>query len=84
MAYLAARELVYRRPIALLAAAFVALNPYLVWYSQEARSYALMVLFATVAFSSSRGLSTARIHTRSRCGLGFPLWLSRRTTSLFS
>ncbi len=29
-----------------MAAALVALNPYLIWYSQEARSYALFVLFA--------------------------------------
>jgi mannosyltransferase len=50
LAYLAACELVSRRRIAILAAAFVALNPYLVWYSQEARSYALMVLFVTLAF----------------------------------
>ena len=43
VAYLAARELASRRA-GLLAAAFVAVNPYLVWYSQEARSYALYVL----------------------------------------
>ncbi|MFL5891291.1 MAG: glycosyltransferase family 39 protein [Solirubrobacterales bacterium] len=49
LAYLAAAELSRRRVVALLAAAFVALNPYLVWYSQEARSYALMVLFASAA-----------------------------------
>lgn len=49
LAYLAAAELSRRRLVAVLAAAFVALNPYLVWYSQEARSYALMVLFATAA-----------------------------------
>jgi 4-amino-4-deoxy-L-arabinose transferase-like glycosyltransferase len=49
LAYLAAAALTRRRGVALLAAAFVALNPYLVWYSQEARSYALMVLFATAA-----------------------------------
>jgi mannosyltransferase len=49
VAYLAARELVSRRLIALMAAAFVALNPYLIWYSLEARSYALMVLFTAVA-----------------------------------
>lgn len=50
LAYLAAKELINRRSVALLAAALVALNPYLVWYSQEARSYVLMVLFATAAF----------------------------------
>ena len=43
-AYLAARELASRRA-GLIAAALVALNPYLVWYSQQARSYALLVLF---------------------------------------
>jgi mannosyltransferase len=41
-AYLAARELVSARA-GLIAAALVAFNPYLVWYSQEARSYALLV-----------------------------------------
>ena len=43
-AYLAARELASRRA-GLIAAALVAFNPYLVWYSQEARSYALFVFF---------------------------------------
>jgi mannosyltransferase len=43
-AYLAARELASRRA-GLIAAALVAFNPYLVWYSQEARSYALLVFF---------------------------------------
>src|SRR6266540_2717307 len=38
LAYLAAKELINRRTVGLLAAALVALNPYLVWYSQEARS----------------------------------------------
>jgi mannosyltransferase len=47
-AYLAARELASRRA-GLIAAAFVALNPYLIWYSQEARSYALYVLFSAWA-----------------------------------
>ena len=43
-AYLAARQFASRRA-GVIAAAFVAFNPYLVWYSQEARSYALLVLF---------------------------------------
>lgn len=54
-AYLAGRELLARAPsasrIGLLAAGFVALNPYLVWYSQEARAYALMALCATLALA---------------------------------
>src|SRR3954469_12915120 len=41
-AYLTARRLA--SPVAgAIAAGLVALNPYLVWYSQEARSYALFV-----------------------------------------
>ncbi len=43
-AFLAAREVSSARA-GLVAAVLVALNPYLVWYSQEARSYALFVLF---------------------------------------
>jgi len=42
-------ELTRRRTTAIAAAAFVAVNPLLVWYSQEARAYALFVLFAAVA-----------------------------------
>jgi mannosyltransferase len=41
--FAAARTLAGRRP-ALLAAALVSVNPFLIWYSQEARSYALLVL----------------------------------------
>jgi hypothetical protein len=47
-AYALARELVSERA-ALIAAALVAVNPLLVWYSQEARAYALLVLLATLA-----------------------------------
>jgi mannosyltransferase len=43
LAFVLGRELVGRRT-GLVAAALVAFNPLLVWYSQEARSYALMVL----------------------------------------
>ncbi|GAC1323492.1 MAG: hypothetical protein NVSMB25_19840 [Thermoleophilaceae bacterium] len=48
VAFLAARELFNRRA-ALLAAALVAVNPYFVWYSQEARAYALLVLLAAAS-----------------------------------
>jgi hypothetical protein len=40
--YLCARELVSRRA-AVIAAAFAAVNPFLVWYSQEARAYMLLI-----------------------------------------
>ena len=45
----AGRALLERRA-ALIAAAIFAVNPLLVWYGQEARSYALVVLLATVGF----------------------------------
>ena len=35
---------------ALIAALLVALNPLMVWYSQEARTYALLVLFSALSF----------------------------------
>jgi mannosyltransferase len=44
IAYLCGRELVSRRA-GLLAAAFVAVSPFMVWYSQEAREYMLVAAF---------------------------------------
>jgi 4-amino-4-deoxy-L-arabinose transferase-like glycosyltransferase len=49
VAYLAGRELVGRRT-GLAVAAIVAVEPLLVWYSQDARAYALLVLLSTAAF----------------------------------
>ncbi len=46
LVFLAGRELVSRRA-GLVAAALAAVHPWLVWYSQEARAYALLLLFAT-------------------------------------
>jgi 4-amino-4-deoxy-L-arabinose transferase-like glycosyltransferase len=46
VSYRLAAELFGRR-VALLSVALVALNPFLVWYSQEARMYALAVLLGT-------------------------------------
>jgi mannosyltransferase len=46
--YLIGRQLASRRA-GLVLAALVALNPMLIWYSQEARSYALLVFFGAVA-----------------------------------
>jgi len=43
------RELTGRRTTAIAAAAFVAVNPLLVWYSQEARAYGLFVLLSALA-----------------------------------
>jgi mannosyltransferase len=49
VAYLIGRELIGRRA-GLATAAIVAVNPMLVWYSQDARAYALLVLLSATAF----------------------------------
>jgi mannosyltransferase len=48
VAYWIGRELADAR-VATISAALVASNPFLVWYSQEARSYSLLALLAAVA-----------------------------------
>ncbi len=60
--YAAARELISRRA-GLIAAALTACNPFLIWYSQEARSYALLVLLTAVALLA---FAHARNHPRPR------------------
>jgi 4-amino-4-deoxy-L-arabinose transferase-like glycosyltransferase len=60
VAYLVGRELASRRT-GLVLAAFVAVNPMLIWYSQEARSYALLVFFCAVSlYFFLRALEEAR------------------------
>jgi mannosyltransferase len=49
VAWAIGRELTGRRATAIATAAFVTVNPLFVWYSQEARAYALFVLLAAVA-----------------------------------
>ena len=49
IAYLCGRELVSRRA-GMLAAAFVALSPFMIWYSQEAREYMLLAAFCGASF----------------------------------
>jgi mannosyltransferase len=49
IAYLSARGLVSRWA-GVVAAAFVAVNPFLIWYSQEARSYMLLAALTAAAF----------------------------------
>ena len=49
VAYAAAAQLSSRRT-ALVIAALAAVSPLLIWYSQEARSYSLLVLFAGLSF----------------------------------
>lgn len=60
VAYLAGTELHSRRA-GLITAAIVALNPMLIWYSQEARSYALLVLLCAASlWLLLRALRTCR------------------------
>src|SRR5689334_15330773 len=49
IAYLCGRQLV-SRSAGLVAAALVTLSPFMIWYSQEARSYMLLVAFAAASF----------------------------------
>ena len=48
VAYFVGRELAGRR-VGLFAAALVAVNPMLIWYSQEARAYALLVFLCALS-----------------------------------
>jgi mannosyltransferase len=62
IAYLVGRELIGRRA-GLALAAIVAVEPMLVWYSQDARAYALLVLLSSAAllfFLRSRRTRAAR------------------------
>lgn len=59
LAYLAARQLVSRRA-GVLAAAFAALSPFMIWYSQEAREYMLVT-----ALSAASLVFFARVWTGS-------------------
>jgi mannosyltransferase len=49
VAFLAAREAVASERAGLIAAAIAAVNPMLIWYSQEARSYALLAFLGAVS-----------------------------------
>jgi mannosyltransferase len=59
--YLCARELISRRA-GVLAAAFAALNPFLIWYSQEARAYMVLTTLCAASllwFTRARRQPTA-------------------------
>lgn len=64
--YLCGRELVSRRA-GLVAAAFAAVNPLLIWYSQEAREYMLLLVLCAASL-----LFFARAWNRR--GVGRDLW----------
>ncbi len=57
LVYAAALKLLPSRRAAIIAAALAAFNPFLIWYSQEARAYAMLVMFSAatlVAFAYVR------------------------------
>jgi 4-amino-4-deoxy-L-arabinose transferase-like glycosyltransferase len=61
VAFALGRELAGSRTAGLIAAALTATSPFLVWYSQEARPYALLALLTAVAtLQFVRGLEEAR------------------------
>jgi mannosyltransferase len=63
VSYPLAAKLISRRA-GLIAAALTACNPYLIWYSQEARSYELLVLLSglvLLAFAYARETPTSRL-----------------------
>jgi mannosyltransferase len=65
LAYVAGKELV-SRPAGALTAALAAVSPFLIWYSQEARAYALFVLLAAGSFALF--LRAWSSPSRKRCG----------------
>jgi mannosyltransferase len=75
--YLIGRQLASRRA-GLVLAGLIAVNPMLIWYSQEARSYALLVFFCAVAlFFFVRALST-------RAGRDLAFWALASALALCS
>ncbi|MFI5027473.1 MAG: glycosyltransferase family 39 protein [Solirubrobacterales bacterium] len=77
IAYCIGAELSNRRT-GLIAAALVAVNPMLIWYSQEARSYALLVFFCAASL-----LFFARA-LRTRRGTDLALWALASALALCS
>ena len=71
----AAAKLVSRR-VGVITAALVACNPLLVWYSQEARAYSLLVLLTCVAL-----LGFAHVRTRP-AGWWLVIWAVAATLAL--
>jgi uncharacterized membrane protein len=76
VAYASARELSRRRTVAVFAALLVAVNPMLVWYSQEARPYSLLAFLGALSM-----LAFARAWKRGR-PVDFVLWTLASTAAV--
>jgi mannosyltransferase len=83
VAYLLGAELRGRR-VGIAAAALVAVNPMLIWYSQEARSYALLSLLTALAtFYFVRALDRGRRGDLTGWGLASALAIATHYFALF-
>ena len=76
VAFALARELISERA-GLIAAALTAVNPLLIWYSQEARAYALLVLLSALA--TLYGVRAARERESARA---LVLWAATSALAL--
>jgi mannosyltransferase len=87
LVYRLAADLFGDRRVAALAAALTAFNPFLVWYSQEARMYAQAVLLSTLGtwFLLQASIRSLRRHRRDvidaindapTATIGAPYWLA--------
>ncbi|HSS05104.1 MAG TPA: glycosyltransferase family 39 protein [Solirubrobacterales bacterium] len=83
VAYLLGAELRGRRA-GIVAAALVAVNPMLLWYSQEARGYALLAFFTAVAaLYFVRALDAGRRHDFNAWGIASALALATHYFAIF-
>jgi hypothetical protein len=84
VAFYAARELTSRRA-GLIAAGLVAVNPMLIWYSQEARSYALLVFFGALSLLFfARSLRTREVRDLAFWALASALALCSHYFAVFA
>ncbi|MGB7587617.1 MAG: glycosyltransferase family 39 protein, partial [Solirubrobacterales bacterium] len=84
VSYLIGRELASKRA-GLITAAIVAVNPMLIWYSQEARSYALLVFFGALALLFFvRALQTGSAQDLALWALASGLALSSHYFAVFA
>jgi 4-amino-4-deoxy-L-arabinose transferase-like glycosyltransferase len=82
--FLIGQELRGRRA-GLMAAALAAVNPMLLWYSQEARAYALLVLFCSISFLyCSRALRHGRRRDFTLWGIASGLALATHYFAVFA
>jgi mannosyltransferase len=79
LSFLAARDLVSPRA-GMFAAAFVTFNPFLIWYSQEARAY---MLLAALCGASFLFFVRARRHPSTRNLVWWAVWSSLALTTHF-